>query len=158
MSDFKAKMHQIVCQLGLCPRPRVYSVHFVYLYVLCNSPLASLLQNRSSAHDLGSRKTYGHLWLQRPYLELFLRYCHCAREKSFTFDSKSSPKSFGNSHVTTPHGRKSTRLLRVLPGHTHTHTTVLLLVWNMSGSTRVSRYQKGNPRSLKPIWIYWSKR
>ena len=27
--------------------------------------------------------------------------------------------------------------------HTHTHTTVLLLVWNMSGSTRVSRYQKG---------------
>ena len=36
MSDFKAKMHQIVCRLGLCPRPRVYSVHFVYLYVLCN--------------------------------------------------------------------------------------------------------------------------
>jgi len=27
--------------------------------------------------------------------------------------------------------------------HTHTHTTILLLVWNMSGSTRVSRYQKG---------------
>ena len=25
----------------------------------------------------------------------------------------------------------------------HTHTIVLLLVWNMSGSTRVSRYQKG---------------
>jgi len=22
MSDFKAKMHQIVCRLGLCPRPR----------------------------------------------------------------------------------------------------------------------------------------
>ena len=36
MSDFKAKMHQIVCRLGLCPRPRIYSVHFVYLYVLCN--------------------------------------------------------------------------------------------------------------------------
>ena len=27
--------------------------------------------------------------------------------------------------------------------HTHTHTTVLLLFWNMSGTTRVSRYQKG---------------
>jgi len=27
--------------------------------------------------------------------------------------------------------------------HTHTHTTVLLLLWNMSGTTRVSRYQKG---------------
>ena len=24
--------------------------------------------------------------------------------------------------------------------HTHTHTTVLLLFWNMSGTTRVSRY------------------
>jgi len=22
MSDFKAEMHQIVCRLGLCPRPR----------------------------------------------------------------------------------------------------------------------------------------
>ena len=28
----------------------------------------------------------------------------------------------------------------------HTHTTVLLLVWNMSGSTRVSRYQKGKSK------------
>ena len=27
--------------------------------------------------------------------------------------------------------------------HTHTHTTVLLLLWNLSGTTRVSRYQKG---------------
>jgi len=47
MSDFKAKMHQIVCRLGL----RVYSVYFVYLYILCNWPLPlPLLQNRSSAH------------------------------------------------------------------------------------------------------------
>jgi len=29
------------------------------------------------------------------------------------------------------------------------HTTVLLLVWNMSGSTRVSRYQKGKTRKVK---------
>jgi len=27
--------------------------------------------------------------------------------------------------------------------HTHTHTTVLLLFWNLSGTTQVSRYQKG---------------
>jgi len=27
--------------------------------------------------------------------------------------------------------------------HTHTHSTILLLFWNMSGTTRVSRYQKG---------------
>ena len=42
--------------------------------------------------------------------------------------------------------------------NTHTHTTVLLLFWNMSETTRVSRYQKGKPGKLKPIWIYWSKR
>jgi len=33
--------------------------------------------------------------------------------------------------------------------HTHTHTTVLLLFWNMSGTTRVSRYQKGKTRKDK---------
>ena len=32
---------------------------------------------------------------------------------------------------------------------THTHTTVLLLVWNMSGSTWVSRYQKGKTKKVK---------
>jgi len=32
---------------------------------------------------------------------------------------------------------------------THTHTTVLLLVWNMSGSTRVSRYQKAKTKKVK---------
>jgi len=30
-----------------------------------------------------------------------------------------------------------------------THTTVLLLFWNMSGTTRVSRYQKGKTRQVK---------
>ena len=33
--------------------------------------------------------------------------------------------------------------------HRHTHTTVLLLFWNMSGTTRVSRYQKGKTRKVK---------
>jgi len=33
--------------------------------------------------------------------------------------------------------------------HIHTHTTVLLLVWNMSGSTQVSRYQKGKTKKVK---------
>ena len=34
--------------------------------------------------------------------------------------------------------------------HTYTqHTTVLLLFWNMSGTTRVSRYQKGKTRKVK---------
>jgi len=32
---------------------------------------------------------------------------------------------------------------------THTHTTVLLLSWNPSGTTRVSRYQKGKTRKGK---------
>ena len=31
----------------------------------------------------------------------------------------------------------------------HTHTTVLLLFWNMSGTTRVSRYQKSKTRKVK---------
>jgi len=34
MSHFKAKMHQIVSQLGLCPIPHLYSVYFTYLYIL----------------------------------------------------------------------------------------------------------------------------
>jgi len=34
-----------------------------------------------------------------------------------------------------------------------THITALRPSWIMSGTTRVSRHQKG-----KPIWIYWSKR
>jgi len=67
------------------------------------------------SNHLGPRKTYGQLWLQRLYLAPFLKYCHCDREKSFTFDSKSSSKYFGNSHVATPHGRKLTRPLCVLP-------------------------------------------
>jgi len=31
----------------------------------------------------------------------------------------------------------------------YSHTTVLLLFWNMSGTTRVSRYQKGKTRKVK---------
>jgi len=30
--------------------------------------------------------------------------------------------------------------------------------WTLSGTTRVSQYQKGKTRKIKPIWIYWSKR
>jgi len=30
--------------------------------------------------------------------------------------------------------------------------------WTLSGTTHVSRYQKGKTRKVKPIWIYWSKR
>jgi len=40
----------------------------------------------------------------------------------------------------------------------HTHTTILLLLCYLSGTTRVSRYQKGKTRKVKPIWIYWSKK
>jgi len=38
-----------------------------------------------------------------------------------------------------------------LSTHTHarTHTIVLLLFWNLSGTTRVSRYQKGKTRKGK---------
>jgi len=30
--------------------------------------------------------------------------------------------------------------------------------WTFSGTTRVSQYQKGKTRKVKPIWTYWSKR
>ena len=33
----------------------------------------------------------------------------------------------------------------------HTHTTILLLFWSMSGTTRVSRYQKGKTRKVKTV-------
>jgi len=33
--------------------------------------------------------------------------------------------------------------------HTHTHITVLLLFWNMSETTWLSRYQKGKTRQSK---------
>jgi len=32
---------------------------------------------------------------------------------------------------------------------THTYTTILLLFWNLSGTTRVSSYQKGKTRKGK---------
>ena len=31
----------------------------------------------------------------------------------------------------------------------NTHTTVLLLFWNMTGTTQVSRYQKGKTRQVE---------
>jgi len=41
--------------------------------------------------------------------------------------------------------------------------TLLLLqhftaLWILSGTTRLSRHQKGNTRKVKPVWIYWNKR
>jgi len=33
--------------------------------------------------------------------------------------------------------------------YTHTHTTILLLFWNLSGTTRVSRYQRGKTSKVK---------
>jgi len=41
---------------------------------------------------------------------------------------------------------------------TSTTTIILQLFWILSGTTRVSWYQKGKTRKLKPIWIYLSKR
>jgi len=31
-------------------------------------------------------------------------------------------------------------------------------LWILSGTTRVSQYQKGKTMKVKPIWIYWNKR
>jgi len=45
--------------------------------------------------------------------------------------------------------------LRIQPTqeHTHTYTVILRLFWVLSGTTWVSRYQKGKTRKVKPIWI-----
>jgi len=42
--------------------------------------------------------------------------------------------------------------------HAPRHTAVLRLCSILSGTTRVSRQQKGKTRKVKPIWIYWSER
>jgi len=41
---------------------------------------------------------------------------------------------------------------------TDTYTTVIRPSWILSGTTLVSRHQKGKTRKVKPIWIYWRKR
>ena len=41
--------------------------------------------------------------------------------------------------------------------HTHTHT-ILRPSWIFSRSIRISQYQKGKTRKVKPISTYWSKR
>ena len=38
MADFKTKMHQIVCQLGLRPDP-THIVYISYIYTFCSWPL-----------------------------------------------------------------------------------------------------------------------
>ena len=58
------------------------------------------------------------------------------------------PISFFTGRCPSCHPANSIKALQV-QSNTHTHTTVLLLVWNMSGSTRVSRYQKGKTRKVK---------
>jgi len=44
---------------------------------------------------------------------------------------------------------KHHKLMVISSLNTHTHTTVLLVFWNMSGTTQVSRYQKGKTRKVK---------
>jgi len=53
----------------------------------------------------------------------------------------------GHLFVTQPTRRDPTNQLTV--SNTHTHITVLLLFWNFSGTTRVSRYQKGKNQEGK---------
>jgi len=42
--------------------------------------------------------------------------------------------------------------------HNYDHDYYFTAAWTVSGSTRLSRYQKGKTRKVKPVWIYWSKR
>jgi len=99
----------------------------------------------------------------------------CARLAYFAVCSEISTTQFTQLWATTT----TTTILRLswfcpeLPGkpahtHTHTDTTILLLFWSMSGTTQVSRYQKGKTRKVKTnldlleqeilsiIWKSWS--
>jgi len=42
--------------------------------------------------------------------------------------------------------------------NTNYYYNLFTVPWTLSGTTRVSRYQKGKTRKVKPIWIYCSKR
>jgi len=81
-----------------------------------------------------------------------------------------SDGSYANLHALTPNNHASTLSLNfyrldALPDAKPTmsklycyyfnHFTAL---WILSGTTRVSQYQKGKTRKVKPIWVYWSKR
>ena len=59
--------------------------------------------------------------------------------------SNISAKSYLNRFTCQSHSKP---MVSTFFWDTHTHTTVLLLVWNMSGSTRV-RYQKGKTKKVK---------
>jgi len=52
-------------------------------------------------------------------------------------------------HPGVPDARKSCGMLNISMPGIHTHTTVLLLFWNLSGTIRVSRYQKGKNQEGK---------
>jgi len=45
---------------------------------------------------------------------------------------------------------------RIYRTETHTQTNALWPSWILSGTTRVSQYQKSKTRKVKSIWIYWS--
>jgi len=70
--------------------------------------------------------------------------CHFPIEKNRAKMSKNARNHARNSNYFTFNEQIHNYNTR-----THTHTTVLLLVWNMSGSTRVSRYQKGKTKKVK---------
>jgi len=70
----------------------------------------------------------------------------------FQINVSASTDVFLRNVLTLLHGEKVNTFLRktsvdvetsIWNINTHTHTTILLLFWNMSGTTRVSRYQKG---------------
>ena len=70
---------------------------------------------------------------------------------SFNVIGRSSPKyqSAMSDGPTTSSRPASALDIRLDEQVSHTHTIVLLLFCNMSGTTRVSRYQKGKTRKVK---------
>jgi len=88
------------------------------------------------------------------------RFHRLRRSGTITFHKHLSRVGARRNHHSTGHGgtcmqrRCLTTTLFVWPTDTHTHTTILQLSWTMSGTTRVSWYQKVH---LAIFWIFWCK-
>jgi len=132
--------------LGLAPSSS-YSIHFFTqslssFHSTClyhRNPFCGSTEIMSSNPSLSLNPLLGTLSCSlTPHIHLTILMSACWSSTSFSFltGQFSIPCNI----------LLHTQLLYILP---LTHTTVLLLVWNMSASTRVSRYQKGKTKKVK---------
>ena len=125
---------------------------FIYMYVddtEVSKVVGSIQGHTSLQTDLNEIHTWSDTW-QLKFNSTKCKVMHMGYANKW---AKYSMKGHGT-EVMSPHLRRkiwasryminwSLQVMLDMITHTHTHTTVLLLCWNLSGTTRVSRYQKG---------------